>query len=275
MNMPLCIPEKSMKNTFEHMIHTPNIKYKHAKGMRDIFGKEFHQFHELFLFISGDAFFVTEQKTVKLKPYSLVIIPENSFHSFQVNGNEADYERYVFNFYNTKEIDQLISQSMGKIRIIESLSDNIINDFISLDNNKFSDFEKKFLILSKLISVLIEMGHLLPREEETDSNFSKITIKCLSYINKNICSPLTVTDLSKILNYSRSSILHSFKSDLNISVYKYIIEKKLIYAHKDIQSGATSATQACQKYGFSDYSCFYRHYKKYFGASPSEKSSRW
>lgn len=261
-----------MKNTFEHIILTPNIKYKHAKGMRDIFGKEFHQFHELFLFISGDAYFSTEQKTVKLKPYTLVIIPENTFHSFHVNGDEADYERYVFNFYKTNELERIISQNLNGISIIESLPDSITNCFLSLDDNKFSDYEKKLLTLPRLISVLVELGHLLPIKEEPVSNFSKITTVSLNYIDQNIYSPLTVADLSKKLNYSRSSIMHAFKTDLNISVYKYIIEKKLIYAHKDIKSGVP-ATEASQRYGFADYSCFYRHYKKHFGFSPSEKSS--
>ena len=68
--------------------------------------------------------------------------------------------------------------------------------------------------------------------------------------------------------------MHAFKTDLGIPLYRFIIEKKLFYAHKDMKSGI-SATEAAQKYGFSDYSCFYRHYKKLFGTAPSEKSSKW
>ena len=262
-----------MKNTFTHIIQTPNIKYKHAKGMRDVFGKEFHQFHEIFLFIDGDASFTTEQKTVTLKPYTLITIPENTFHSFHVNGDEANYERYVFNFYSTKEIEQLIAKNMTRVSIIESLPDIIIKDLFMLDDNKYSDYEKKLLTPAKLLSVLVELGHLIPSEENI-SSFNEITAKCLNYINQNLYSPLTVADLSKKLNYSRSSIALAFKTDLDISPYKYIIEKKLIYAHQDISSGL-SPTEASQKYGFLDYSCFYRHYKKIFGFSPSEKSIKW
>ncbi len=266
--------ESYMKNTFEHIVQTPDIKYKHAKGMRDIFGKEFHQFHEIFLFIGGEAFFTTEQKTVKLKPYTLIVIPENTFHSFHVNGDESDYERYVFNFYNIGEIDQIISKNMTCVNVIESLPDSVINDFTSLDDNKYSFSEKKLLAPAKLLSVLVELGHLNPSEEDISSKFSKITQKCLNYINRNLCSPLTVADVSSNLNYSRSSVMHAFKADLHIPLYKYIIEKKLIYAHKDIISGL-SPIEVCSKYGFSDYPCFYRHYKKHFGISPSVKSSKW
>lgn len=263
-----------MKNIFERVIQNPDIKYKHAKGMRDIYGREFHQFHELFLFISGDAYFTTERKTVKLKPYSLVVIPENTFHSFHVNGEEEDYERYVFNFHSTSELAPLISQNMKKATVVESLPDSLIKDFCSLDDNKFSDLEKDILIKAKLISILVELGHVIPSEEDLSSTFNKITTKCLDYINKNICEPLSVTDIANKLNYSRSSITHSFKVDLDIPIYKYIVQKKLILADKDIKRGV-SATEVSQKYAFSDYSCFYRHYKKYFGFAPSQNSTLW
>ena len=259
-----------MKNTFAHIIQTPTVKYKHAKGMRDVFGKEFHQFHEIFLFISGNASFTTEEQTVKLKPYTIIVIPENTFHSFHVIGDEADYERYVFNFNHSKEIDQL-ARTMQSIIIIESPPDNIISDFLTPDNTKYSDTEKRILISSKLLSILIELGHLIPKKEKTSTNLNDITVQCLNYINSNIYSPLTVAHISKNLNYSRSCISHTFKKDLNVPLYKYITEKKLIFAHKDIKSGIP-ATTVSKKYAFADYSCFFRHYKKYFGFPPSSKN---
>ena len=262
-----------MDNTFASIIQTSDIKYKHAKGMRDVYGKEFHQFHELFLFIGGNAVFTTEHTAVELRPYTLIVIPENTFHTFHVNGSEADYERYVFNFYNTEETAALCQRMQG-VSIIGSLPDSIIRDFTSLDDARYSEEERRILTPGKLLSVLVELGHLIPSEEHISSSFSAITTSCLKYINTHIRSALSVAELSEKLNYSRSSIMHAFKTDLDIPPYKYIIEKKLIYAHKDIKSG-TSATEAAQKYGFSDYSCFYRHYKKLFGAAPSEKSSKW
>ena len=262
-----------MDNTFANIIQTSDIKYKHAKGMRDVYGKEFHHFHELFLFIGGSAIFRTEHTDVELQPYTLIVIPANTFHYFHVNGSEADYERYVFNFYNIAEMD-LICQKMNGVSIISSLPDSIVRDFTSLDDPKYTEAEKNLLVRAKLLSVLIELGHLIPNEEQTSSSFSAITTNCLHYINKNIFSALSVTRLSEELKYSRSSIMHAFKTDLGIPLYKFIIEKKLLYAHKDIKAGL-SATEAAQKYGFSDYSCFYRSYKKFFGSAPSSKSSEW
>lgn len=263
-----------MKQVFEHIAKTPDIKFKHAKGMRDIFGKEFHQYHEIFLFISGDVSFTTEQETFRLTPYTLIIIPANTFHSFHVHGDEADYERYLLNFYNVKDIDLLILKNMDRISVISSPPNQIINDLISLDHDKYSDFEKELLLQARLTSILIEIGHIVPATTQITTKNSKITTACLKYINQNIHERITVDSLSKALNYSRSSITHAFSSDLKIPLYKYIIEKKLMHAHIDILNGMLPST-VCQKYSFSDYSCFYRHYKKRFGVSPSARIQSW
>ena len=263
-----------MKNTFANIIQTPSIKYKHAKGMRDIFGKEFHLFHELFLFIGGNAFFATEKSKIKLKPYTLIVIPENTIHSFQVDGDEADYERYIFNFYSTKELSQPISRNMNRVSIIEAPPQSLIDDFMVPDNSKYSSEEKELLVMAKLTAVLVELGYCIPSVESISTQFGEITEQCLLYIGQNIHRPLSVEDISKELHYSRSGIMRAFKHDLHMPPYKYIVEKKLIYAHKDIRAGKT-ATEVSQKYGFSDYSCFYRHYKKHFGVSPSEKDTKW
>ena len=61
---------------------------------------------------------------------------------------------------------------------------------------------------------------------------------------------------------------------MKISIYRYIILKKLAFAQIDIKKGVP-VTEVCYKYGFSDYSCFYRHYKKVFGVCPSDQTAKW
>ena len=62
---------------------------------------------------------------------------------------------------------------------------------------------------------------------------------------------------------SVSTFTQSFKRDMNISVYQYILRKKLILARQRIHEGE-SATAAAMSCGFNDYSSFYKQYKKMF-----------
>jgi AraC-like DNA-binding protein len=61
---------------------------------------------------------------------------------------------------------------------------------------------------------------------------------------------------------------------MNISVYQYMLRKRLILAQQKIRDGE-SATAAAMLCGFNDYSSFYKQYKKLFGVSPSEKAARF
>ena len=60
---------------------------------------------------------------------------------------------------------------------------------------------------------------------------------------------------------------------MHISIYKYILQKKLIRAHKLISEG-TNAVDAALLCGFNEYSGFYKVYKKHFGFSPSKTRKR-
>ena len=53
---------------------------------------------------------------------------------------------------------------------------------------------------------------------------------------------------------------------------KYIMQKKIYAAHRDLLNGLSPST-VCEKYGFGDYSSFYRLYRKTFNASPNKKTT--
>ena len=61
-----------------------------------------------------------------------------------------------------------------------------------------------------------------------------------------------------------------FSQKMKIGLKKYIMQKKIYAAHKDISKGL-APSDTCEKYSIGDYSTFYRLYKKHFGSSPREK----
>ena len=87
-----------MSDEFSKFIITNEIKFKYAKGMRDIIGNEIHPYHEIFFYIGGDAKFISEAGTEKLLPFTTVVIPKETFHCFVVSGDEKDYCRCVEEF---------------------------------------------------------------------------------------------------------------------------------------------------------------------------------
>lgn len=91
----------------------------------------------------------------------------------------------------------------------------------------------------------------------------------VEFIDKNIALPVTTDDLCKQFFVSRSFLFHGFRAKFNISVNQYINLRKVVYAQKLINEGA-SATEACYAVGFKDYSTFYRRYKTLLGNRPED-----
>ena len=103
----------------------------------------------------------------------------------------------------------------------------------------------------------------------TGGSGNPIVEKAVAYIEKNL---LTITGIEEIcgeLYISKSHLHHLFMEHMNMSPKKYILQKRLTIANREICLGE-KATLVYEKCGFSDYSTFYRAYKKYFGFSPVE-----
>jgi len=257
-----------MQEEFANYIITKDIRFKHAKGMRDIIGQELHTYHEIFFFIDGDTEFVSEYGTQKLLPLTTLIIPKNTFHCFEVHCDEKEYQRCVLNFGSVFELDEIINIKLKHIFITKSKK--IADIFIKmkdLEKSHLSQIEKELLIKAFFIEILVELEY--EENYRFDSDISPIASKIISYINQNIEKTLSVEELSSKLYISKSHLSHIFKKHLRIPLHKYILERRLILANTKIKNGIP-AMQAATESGFSDYSGFYKQYKKMFGFAPTK-----
>jgi len=259
-----------MRKEFANYINSNNITYKYAKGMRDIIGKEFHNYHEIFLFKGGDAEFVSEKFRQRLIPDTLIIIPADFFHQFIVHGEESEYIRCVFNFDGTDELSELTDKKINDVRLIRA-NDEITDIFKKLNKcyEEYGDSHNSRIAAKAYLTLLL----LLLDDTEKSSGiipvtFNPITYSAVKYINHNIKKQLKISDIAKELHVSVSYLNHIFKADLQISVHKYILDKKFLLINRRITLGEV-ITHLASEYGFNDYSGFYKQYKKRFGVKPS------
>ena len=103
--------------------------------------------------------------------------------------------------------------------------------------------EKQILMNALLALVLSELARENHSVKE-GSKPSEITSRCIEMINANICEKISIPDLAKKLNVSVSTLTQTFRKDMNISVYQYILRKKLILAQQKIRDGETTTTAA-------------------------------
>ncbi len=254
-------------------IKNDQITFKYAKGVSDRSGKEFHTYHEIIYFIGGEARFISENIHAQLKPNTLILIPCETYHQLLITGSQEDYHRCVFQFFNIDELQELISESMQGILLLDMNSQFrfLFNKMIAL-TEKHGTESINSIVLQSVLSLLLSEIILndYPSMENTATIPYTISEKAIAYISAHIGDPISVADIAKELNVSVSCLAHTFKEQMNISIHRYILKKRLIMAHHKILCG-DPATKAAMDCGFADYSGFYKQYKKMFNKTPSSK----
>lgn len=261
-------------NMFAKYIKKEGLLFKHALGMRDVIGREFHTFNEIFLLLGGEARFTADEYDEVISPSTLVIIPRESYHRFDPICDECEYHRCVLQF-NTDGYD-LAEHAMRHTSVIYSPSERILslfNDLCDAENGDYTESDKLVLLRSVFDRILLELKY---GEQATDSHrtpHSRAVSDIIEYIDAHFLETLTVSHVAQKLHFSATYVSHKFKNEMGITLYQYLLKKKLVHAYSLICSGVC-ATDAALRCGFSDYSTFYKRYKAHFGESPSNTAKK-
>lgn len=260
-----------MKN-FDSRITTSDMMFKYAKGASNRIGKEFHPYHEIVLFMGENAVLYSDTQQMQIKPGTLIVIPKETYHQLNIKGDRESYVRCVLNFGDMPEIREFTKKYMTKIYGYEASEEIkfLFKKLIKTAESNFTSEQKAVILKSAVIMILSELSEA--KKIKKESKISEITQKSIQYIEKNIAVNFRTKDIAKFLNVSESHLSHIFKKEMNISVHQYILRKRLAIAYEKIKNGVP-ATVAAYECGFSEYSNFYRQYKKTFDFSPSHKKT--
>jgi len=256
--------------------HTENfifqIKETDTTGATN-FKKHIHPCYEIMYFDGGDVGFTVEDRQYVVKKGDVLLIKPAQYHF----GNcifTPPYKRYCMIF--TPEmvtVPGLIEKIFEKGEKL-SIGENSL--FFTLVRSLHEKLEKSQVngiefSRSILTAILIALEDATP--DAKDRSHQKLTNyqKIINWINMHLNSINSIDDISNALFFSKSYIMHLFKSELQIGVMQYIRNKKILLAHMEISKGR-KPTDVYQECGFSNYPTFYRAYCSYFGFSPKHKT---
>ena len=250
-------------NNFEEKIVYNQISFRYAKGKSLRTGNEIHPYHEILYYIDGDATFLSADFKEILSPETLLIIPKEMYHNVHIK-NQKSYKRLVISFPDMDIITNILPSAMSQIRIIKNINTNIkhlLSRMCDVFRKEKTENIEIFLygtFLSLLSEINFDIANAtLPTLREKEQLISK----CLNYIDENYTTDISVDDIAKEMFVSSPTLFQCFKNELGVSIYKYITEKRMIYARRLIHSGE-NPTKIYKESGFSDYSAFYKAYKK-------------
>ena len=249
---------------FDHKSRTHAVPPKYSLHL--------HNTLELFFLKKGDVTYITEKKIYHLKKNSLVISRPLELHMIQIN-DFTEYERYVILFDEKKIGTSFYNTLSQNINIINFDSNSLILDlFNKLDyyREHLTGNALKTVLANITEEILCNVSLVANTIAQTDICSNNILItEAQKYIQNNITSPITIDEICDTLYITKSHLHHLFMKHLSTTPKQYILSQKMLFSKRDLCHGH-KPIDVCYTYGFTNYSTFYRVYKKHFGHPPSE-----
>lgn len=265
-----------ISNIFMHFReYSDFLFYYAADNTHKDFVMHSHDTCELLFLKKGDLTYNVEGRSYRITKNTLILTRPIERHTLTFNTTE-DYERYVF-LFNEKKLAP---------NIYEKLPQNL--DIIHFDGNALvcglfqkleyylshlEPHELESLLEHTLLEILynIRLAAMAMAPEHMYS-VNPLINDAIKYIDTNILTPITIEEICEAIHITKSYLHQLFIKYLQITPGKYILAKKLSIAQRELRAGA-KATDVYLICGFTDYSTFYRDYKKYFGHPPSSETT--
>ena len=121
---------------------------------------------------------------------------------------------------------------------------------------------------------MVQLNRLARREKggQEGEQLSPLVRGAMHYIGENLSSELSLERIAGEMYVSKYHLSHAFTREVGISVYRYVLLRRLMLARQLLLEGE-AAGQVCRSCGFSDYTSFYRAFKSEYGVSPREFSA--
>lgn len=270
--------QQMQKNTFE-VFH-----YK-DEYMKEV-ALHHHDFYEIYFFVSGKVTYNIESRNYTLQPGDILLISPMELHQPIFPQERSGYERYVLWINKTflhrldmpgqdlsrcfdterPEHSNLIRPDATKREYLVFLLGGLLQE---IHSGEYASETAAMALLAQILVYINRMAiqgeHPVDNKSESDS----VVYRVLSYINENYNEDLKLDMLANKFFISKYHLSREFNRLVGTSVYRYIIQKRLMMA-KQLMSTGVSSTAVYQHCGFGDYSNFYRAFKSEYQISPKE-----
>lgn len=262
--------------------------YHYSDNALDEVSLHHHDFYELYFFLSGNVNYVIGGRNYQLLPGDLLLISPLELHQPRITAERHPYERIVL-WVSPKFLESLSSQSTSLTRMFDVSNPKHVNLLrLTPEYRKTIRFYLDRLLAEReqsqenshvfsscqLLCLLVELDRIVETgamrgELETMSKSERLITEVVRYIDDNYDQPISLESLSQQFFFSKYHLSHEFNRLLGTSIYKYIVQRRLLIACQLLDSGLPPS-DVYRNCGFGDYANFYRAFRAEYAVSPRE-----
>ncbi len=240
-----------------------------------------HPHYEFYLFLSGNVQILIEDDFFDARPMDLFIFPPGTLHRAHLMDCHKNYERAYFyvarqalnNFCNDHiNLLEILEQTVRRKDYCYHIGEEDGNEFVRiidayLKDEVLDDPYSREVQRLRMNYLSMQVCRIVRGKDAVSAKPPDRISEVIRYINGHITEPLSLDMLAEQFFISKYTLLHEFKSYANISVYQYILSKRILYAQLLMQRGLSPGSASKQS-GFNDYAGFYRAFVRQNNITP-------
>lgn len=270
-------PVQTMTERYFEFHHTYNETPPHVSFHQ-------HSFYEIFFFLSGNVNYIIEGRTYNLRPGDVLLTSSLDIHCPDIRPGRP-YERIVIwladdffghlkEFYGEDLTACFTDAALKGYRLIRPDSPGILRlkqlCTRIAEAKRSPEIGSQALASAYITEFLVHVSrayyHTPDSVKEDVTENAKVN-QLLLYINEHLAEDLSLEHLAERSYLSQYYLSRQFKQFTGLSLYQYIMKKRLIVA-RNLLRGGTPVMDACFQCGFGDYSNFLKAFKREFGKTP-------
>lgn len=219
-------------------------------------------FTRIYLILQGSAKIFCAEQEIDLTPGNVYIIPAGTQFSCEC---PQKMEKIFFHVNVLRYNHYDILNNYNKCIVLKN-KQKVINDVF--EHLKTDSVNSVLIVKNHVLSLLIEALYQEKIELGSIENYSKNIKNAMSFIEKNLSADLRICDISEALYISDSCLQKLFKSEVGVSVGKYINDRLMYRAQAMLAEKSSTIKGVSEALGYCDQCYFSRRFSQHFKMSP-------
>ncbi|MBE5764135.1 MAG: AraC family transcriptional regulator [Clostridiales bacterium] len=232
---------------------------------KDYYIERKHNDYFVFEYVkSGKGYIQCGGKDYQVESDCVYILQPGSGHKYGSDKKEP-YEKVWINFFSSIFSDILVAYGhSGKVVFPNSGCERYFDELLEVAEQN-SDNEQVYIKVSEIIfKIILTLAEKAERKQET----SYVANLVKEALDNSIYRKITVEEIAKEINFSKSQMTREFKKYYGVTPYKYLLDRKIVIAKQLLLSTGMRVQEISEALGFVDAYYFSDIFKTKTGLSP-------